>query len=403
MHAHVMITFFLCVLALITPGISLAGKIGPELKIVLEPDGVQWQPAVASFPDGRFVIIWETTYFDTSGRNELRGRIFNAQGIPVTGAFFVASETTDYVVWPSVATLSDDRFVVVWSSGVNSHRLTDIYGRIFKRNAKPAGDPFYINNRSRYQQRWPSVTRTSDDGFVVKWTEQTGFEQGTYGQRFNKKGKEIGGEFSILHDANCCISHDSTVAGLVDGGFVVTWRGMVDGKYQAFVQRFSKNGKKKAGPIIVATGRRVHGASIAALETGGYAVSWYYTSLRDSSRKFLGARSFSKSGKKVGKQFRYRLHDASENRPTSIAGIGNGGYAVVWGNRISEAIDRHAVAQRFSRNGKKRGGLLILNKTGADKERYPVVTGLNGNRYVAIWESNRPETEGYVLFGRRFK
>jgi len=104
---------------------------------------------------------------------------------------------------------------------------------------------FQINTYTTSDQRTGSITSLSDGGFVVTWGSygQDGDDWGIFGQRFDSSGNTLGSEFQInTYTTNW--QYIPSIAGLSDGGFVVTWRsdGQDGDDWGIFGQRFDANG-----------------------------------------------------------------------------------------------------------------------------------------------------------------
>ena len=83
---------------------------------------------------------------------------------------------------------------------------------------------FQVNTETVGNQFDSSVPGLMDGGFVVTWTsrDQDGRMDGIFGQRYDAAGAAIGTEFLINTTTQCTQMHPS-VTGMDDGGFVVTW------------------------------------------------------------------------------------------------------------------------------------------------------------------------------------
>ena len=88
--------------------------------------------------------------------------------------------------------------------------------------------PLAVNFRSTLKRmmvkKYTSSTALEDGGFVITWTsaKQDGSGEGIYAQRYDSAGGAVGEEFQVNS-----FTRDwqifSSVAGLNDGGFVITW------------------------------------------------------------------------------------------------------------------------------------------------------------------------------------
>ena len=90
--------------------------------------------------------------------------------------------------------------------------------------AGPVGPEFRVNSFRTGDQYGPSVAGMNDGGFVVTWNSerQDGSSFGVYGQRYDSAGNRVRKEFQV-NTYTKKDQFDPSVAGLSDGGFVVTW------------------------------------------------------------------------------------------------------------------------------------------------------------------------------------
>src|SRR4051794_16957070 len=113
---------------------------------------------------------------------------------------------------------------------------------------------FTVNTTTENSQGISSVTGLVDGGFVVTWSSLDGSDKGVYGQRYNADGSPVGSEFQI----NTYINSDQNlpvVTGLADGGFVVTWVNVLqDGSsYGVFGQRYNADGSPAGSEFQINT------------------------------------------------------------------------------------------------------------------------------------------------------
>ncbi len=123
-----------------------------------------------------------------------------------------------------MAGLSGGGFVVTWQSAGQDGSGYGVYGQRYSASGVISGGEFPINTFTANAQAAPAVARLIDGGFVVTWHSagQDGSGNGVYGQRYSASGVISGGEFPInTFTANTQAA--PAVAGLVDGGFAVTW------------------------------------------------------------------------------------------------------------------------------------------------------------------------------------
>jgi hypothetical protein len=143
--------------------------------------------------------------------------------------------TTDKQLFPSITSLSNGGFVVVWS-GAGQDDGSGVYGQRFDSNGNKVGFEFQVNTWTTGFQGYPSITSLPDGGFVVVWqsgcdpllgmscsaTPQDGSNFGVYGQRFDSNANKTGSEFQV----NTWTTNDQSwpsITSLSNGGFLVVW------------------------------------------------------------------------------------------------------------------------------------------------------------------------------------
>jgi hypothetical protein len=103
------------------------GKAGGEFLVNTTTDGDQgdqYESAATALGDGRFIVTWSD--FSRRGGGTwgwaVRGQIFNADGSRYNGEFLVNTTTADRQFNSAVTSLGDGRFVVTWADGVSTVR-----------------------------------------------------------------------------------------------------------------------------------------------------------------------------------------------------------------------------------------------------------------------------------------
>ena len=269
-------------------------------------------PKAAGLQDGRFIAVWEST---ESGAEVVRGRIFNADGTPDptfdggsgAGNDFVINTTTPSASGFSevdVVLLSDGRFVVVWNED-------EVRGRIFNADGTPdlsvnGGDDFVINTETDDDQSLPTVAALEDGRFVVAWQSSDDDGDDTSGGTIRAivygadglpdPDVNVGEDF-VVNSTFANVQSKPEIVALQDGGFFVAWQSNdglgADGSELAIRGRFFEadgdpdpdlNGGNDFIVNTTFAGSQEH-ISAARLTDGRLVVAW-------SSRDQLGADEF---------------------------------------------------------------------------------------------------------------
>ena len=190
------------------------------------------------------VVVWRSNNQDGSGSG-IYGQRFDANGSNAGSEFLVNTATSSDQISPEITALSGGGFVVVWSSWWGDNDYNSVQGQVFDDAGLPVGSEFRVNTETQNNQHQSQIASLSNGGFVVVWTSdgQDGSGSGIYGQRFDSTGSAVGSEFLI----NTTIENDQSYAqviGLTGGGFIAVWRSYnQDGSdWGVFGQRFDADG-----------------------------------------------------------------------------------------------------------------------------------------------------------------
>ncbi len=228
--------------------------LGEEFRInVGDIDVANWTPAVAMGSAGSFVVAWPTR---RDGDSDIVARIFDADGVATTEELPVSVSPDAVASSPNIAMNASGRFVVVWTDRYGDVYLgrTYVYGRVFDADGTPITGEFEVGERT--QQMWPDVTMDDAGRFVVTWIRMGDTYNRPYGEYimmrlFNADGTPSAREVPLTDDLNSRW-YGPAVAGSTDGGFVVTWA-VGPFPYDVCAQPFDSAGVPISPPYIVNT------------------------------------------------------------------------------------------------------------------------------------------------------
>jgi len=254
----------------------------------------------------------------------------------------------------------------------------------------------------------PSITQLADGGFIVTYndTSRRGDDptEGIRAQRFDANGNPVDvhgnavsptdplhGQFLVNSTTNRD-QLNSKVAKLAGGGFVVAWQGQDTGSTTDFdvrAQAYDANGNKVGGEILVNNNQAGSQAniSIAALDNGGFVVTYDDTSGADGSQSGIKARIFDAAGNPVTNEFVVNSVTTGNQQFPTVAGLAansllpNGGFIETWFDASTNAVK----AKIFDLNGNvAKDEFTVSNNQGGGQQIGSVVTQLaNGNILVA--------------------
>jgi hypothetical protein len=322
--------------------------------------GAQKDPVVASAPNGDFVVIWETEYFEA-----MLGRTFDASGTP--GPEFPIS--AQFGADPAVAMDTAGNFVVVWGS------LGDIRGRRFDASGVPQGTEFPVSTAPDSNSD-PRVAADPAGNFVVVWTTN----QTVRARRFDAAGVPQGADFQV-HPDMTSYQLGASVAFQGTGSFVVVWHGGPVTDRAVRGRRFDASGVPLGGVFQVSdTAAAAAYPRVAAGPGGDFVVVWP----RDISGRTMAGRAYDAAGSPRGPAFQVSTAVSASEVGASIAGDPVHGYVAAWRDQATDGF----VAQRFDAAGVPTGPNFILGSSLAYSfQSYPEIARGADGRHVAVWEA----------------
>jgi Ca2+-binding RTX toxin-like protein len=315
-------------------------------------------PSVASLPDGGWLVVWQSSGQDGSGYG-VYGQRYSESGIPLGAEFRVNSYTTNYQTNPSVAALADGGWVVAWDSDGQDGSGFGVYYRRYAADGTP-GSELQVNVYTTSAQETPAVTGLIDGGWLVTWesTGQDGSVYGVYGRRYAADGTP-GDEFRLNEYTNNQ-QYGLSVTALADGGWLATWQsnGQDGSGFGVYARRYASDGAAGAEfKVNQTTSDAQIQPSVTELAGGGFVVTWASMS---------------------------RVYD----------------YAV-YGNYYSYNI----YGRLFSASSEPVTGDFLISENKRDPrftQQEPSVTALTDGGWVVVWQSDQTDGSGYGIDGRRY-
>lgn len=161
-------------------------KIGAEFLVNSTTEYSQARPTVKYFPNGNFIVIWESWKQDiaTPDGYGIFGKIFDSDGNVIIDEFQINSYTNDYQWFGDVETFDDNTFAVVWCSWEQDGNDGGIYAKLFDQNAQVFVDETLINKTTVNYQWLPKINKMSNGDIAIVWSSwrQDGSREGVYAQ-----------------------------------------------------------------------------------------------------------------------------------------------------------------------------------------------------------------------------
>jgi len=339
-------------------------KIGPEFQVNTYTTDSQWSPSMAGLSDGKFVVTWGDLAQDGS-LTGIYGQMFNANGIKYGSEFQVNTYTINYQSAPMIEGLSDSKFVVTWSSNGQDGDGWGVYVQMFYANGTKYSSEFRVNTYVVSHQSFPPSTRLNDGKFVVTWHSngQDGSDCGVYGQIFNANGTKFLSEFQVSTYTAFDQSY-ATVTVLNDGKFVVTWMsyGQDGDDYGIYYQMFNANGTKflSESQVNMYTTYSQEYPSITSLSNGKFIITWSSFG-QDKSYYGVYGQIFNTDGNRNSNEFQINTYTVGDQKSPSVASLNDSKFVVTWRSNGQDGSGDGIYGQMFSSNGSKYGSEFQVN------------------------------------------
>ena len=150
----------------------------------------QQNPSISSLSNGNFVVVWEGKPQSGSTYSGINGQIFYSNGAKIGNEFIVSSYTTVDQINSKVAASSSGKFMVVWQTVSASGN--NVYGQIFLNDGSKLGNQLQIIINISQWRGNPSIITLINNNFVVAWDSDT-----VHAQVFSDDGTLIGAQLTI--------------------------------------------------------------------------------------------------------------------------------------------------------------------------------------------------------------
>ena len=201
---------------------------GDEFFVATTADGEPSSVRVAAFADGRYVATWNAIVADSDGYDILV-RIYDGDGNGEAAAR-VNATVKGSQSHSDIATCQDGRFVVVWQSeSLVGDPDLGVSAQWFDELSQKVGDEIRVNQYVEGLQNLPTVSTTPSCQAVVIWqsTDQDGDQEGVYGRILNPDGSVATDEFRVNTTTKgrqgFSVHRETAVVADSDGSFFAVW------------------------------------------------------------------------------------------------------------------------------------------------------------------------------------
>jgi hypothetical protein len=379
--------FVTCFVFSIFPHLAVADFTSLTIKLNSSAGGDQINPSMASLPDDKFVVIWSDRAGNDGDRGGIFGRIYTSGFEPLSPEFLVNTLTSDWQSKSNVASAVNGNFMAVWHQS-NGY----VEGQVFDASGTKLGPQFTVHTGFNGNS---DVAADSNGDFWVVSTVNNG--KG-YVSKFSNVGELLVGP-EVFHETELPPS-DPVVTGLADGQMLVSWYdgGNTSGS-DVYGQLINSDGARVGGEFLlntVAAENQIKPA-IAGLQSGGFVAVWQ-SFLQDDSLYGIYARIFDATGV-AGEEFKVNADTlGNQTQPYALA-KSEGGFIIGWTNLEVKRV----YMQSYAPDGTAEDTNQVVSQDGnitVNDSKNMELTELTSGLFIAAWDAWKGS---FDIFARSFE
>ena len=398
--------------------LAVVPVLGPQIQVNVSTRNVQGTPKAAVFPDGGFVVVWETRARTGPGRNRgvLHARLFDENGSPVTGEFLLTATAGSAPALDGGAADGNGAFAVAWDQAEGSPSgMTEVYVQRFNRAGRPLTGAILAHDPSPFNRYFGALAVGANGHVAVIWAadasnpDALNYHIDAYARIFSAGLVPLNGELLValgsgtdhsgpIPDSLALARDDSLVAALTYAGDGVA----------VFVQRLAANGTPlPTDPIFPATECCItytYDSSLAMAADGSFAVVWDYDTPADPSRlplplsppSGISGRLYSSAGvAESDADLQVNRRQLGTLTSPVVAWLPGGGFAAAWTDESGRDGSGSGIFGRLlAADGTPIGRDFLINATTTGNQHSPAIAGGQGGA-VVVWLSD-PATTVYA-------
>lgn len=377
---------------------------GNEFQVNLSTAYDQSNPSIAGLANGGFAIAWMSDEIDGASYNIYAQR-YDSNGTPL-GIVGNASQvnTAGNGRYPSVAGLTNGGFVIAWQGADSSY--SGVYARLYNSNGAAQNNQFLVNTYEINDQAYPAAAGTSDGGFVITWESavQDNDSWGIYAQRYDNHGIASGSEFRV-NTVTFSDQDTPAIAAFTDGGFVATWvSDWQDGTpdLSVFAQRYDTSGLPFGSEFEANayTSNNQLRPTLAGQSNQSFIITWYSYG-NEASGAGIFARGFYNTGAYQSTEFQVNTFTTNDQMNPTVAALNDGGYVVTWWGR-GLGDTQGIYGQRYDSIMNPVDSEFQINTFITSTQQNPSVAALKGGGFAVTWQSNIQDSDGWGIYAKMF-
>ena len=348
-------------------------------------NGDQINPSISSLPGNKFAMIWSDRAGNDGDRGGIFGGIYDETLTLVSSEFVVNTLTTDWQSKSNIASASNGNFMAIW------HQANGfVEGQLFNISGEKLGNQFTI------QEGYNGLSDVVADATGNFWVVSTGGGIG-YINKYSNTGELLLDSKVYQSEA---VAYEPVITVLTDSRILVSW---YDGQNTAgsdiYGQFVTSAGELEGIPFIINTtlAENQSKQAIAGLVSGGFVVTWQ-SLMQDGDLAGIYARVFDESGV-GGEEIAVNTETIGNQVWSHVTARSDGGFVVGW---VDAKAPQQVYLQSYAENGLAQGTNRVVSiddiKTINNSEKIEF-TELSDGSLVAVWDAWNGSRN---IFGRTF-
>ncbi|MCA9062796.1 MAG: DUF4347 domain-containing protein, partial [Planctomycetaceae bacterium] len=395
-------------------------KIGSEI-VVDDRTNNQYQPSVAGFTDGSFLVVYrnDNTAFSDGSGGCILGQYYDASGVAVGGRFIVNTTTSGTQHDTQSLSLAGNKVLVTYRQSDGSSN--GIFGKIYDSTGTLLKDEFLLNVSTTSDQWNAELRALSDGSFIVIYVSaDSGSNYRVLAQRYDNAGNAIGSELGLAPYSASYRQQAGTVVELTSGELVFSWQKASGFSLATMTddviwrQRYSLSGVSYVAESEILETQFYQQVTsmeedITPLATGGHVVVWRNQGIEPSGGTSWGviAQIFDGTGVAIGSPFSLaQANQTSHQYNPVVSATPDGGFVAAWQSDGSGG-DGNSFGVRVAKydgSGTLQGSEILVNTTTSGAQEVPAVNVASDGSFVVTWRTLNQggAANGYDVYMQRF-
>ncbi|MGB0904000.1 MAG: hypothetical protein ACPGVJ_03800, partial [Mangrovicoccus sp.] len=288
-------------------------------------------------------------------------------------------------------------YVTVWNSNGQDGSGYGVYAQRFDLQGEKLGGEFQVNSYSSSDQRYSHIAGLTDGGFVITWSSyhQDGSYWGIYAARYDANGDLVAGQEEVrVNSYTSSHQYVPYVVGTSDGGYQIAWRsnGQDGNGYGVYTQRYDNTGAKIGGETLVnqTTSGGQYSEPILALPNGRVFMGWQSSS-GDGSGYAAYGRFIDADGNLEGDEFLLATTSAGDQNYGRSALLSDGTILVAWNSYGQDGSESGVYIRKFAQDGTALSEEIRVNDQTSGAQYIHDIVALDNGRFVVIFnDTSRP-------------